>query len=222
MLIVIGETLPLAIAIAFSPFGIVAVVVMLLSSYPRSTSIGFVLGWAAGIAVIGIAGYLLAGLVPESTGTSRFFGPVTLIVLGAASIALAVRQWSGGRRTDETLALPGWMSRIDGLSAARSFLLGAVLAGTKPKNIVLAFGSGVVASTAGLVGAQAVVVLGVFLGVASISIGAPIIAFLVAGDRVHGGLERIRDWMIRHNSAMLGVILLFVGVVLVGLGIRSF
>ncbi len=222
MLIVIGETLPLAIAIAFSPFGIVAVVVMLLSSYPRSTSIGFVLGWAAGIAVIGIAGYLLAGLVPESTGSSRVFGPVTLVVLGAASIALAVRQWSGRRHTNETLSLPAWMSRIDGLSAVRSFLLGAVLAATKPKNIILAFGSGVVASTAGLVGAQAVVVLGVFLSVASISIGAPIIAFLVAGDRVSGGLERIRDWMIRHNSAMLGVILLFVGVVLVGIGLRSF
>ncbi|MDO9590988.1 MAG: GAP family protein, partial [Microcella sp.] len=106
--------------------------------------------------------------------------------------------------------------------AVRSFALGVVLAATKPKNTILAFGSGVAASSAGLVGAEALVVLGVFLGAATVSIGAPVIAFLIAGERVNGGLERVRDWMIRHNSAMLGVILLFVGVVLVGIGLRGF
>lgn len=219
MLGVIGETLPLAIAIAFSPLGIAAVVVMLLSSYPRATSIGFVLGWASGIALVGIAGYLLAGLVPPADNDSRLVGPLTLIVLGALSIGFAARQWRS--RPDDDLDLPGWMTRIDALSAVRSFGLGAVLAATKPKNIILAFGSGVAASTAGVTGAQALVVLGVFLGAASISLGAPVVAFLVAGDRINPGLERLRDWMIRHNSAMLGVILLFVGVLLVGLGIRS-
>ena len=221
MLTVIGETLPLAIAIAFSPFGVVAVVVMLLSSYPRATSIGFVLGWASGIAVVGVAGYLLAELVPDGVGGLTIIGPLTLVVLGSVSIGFAARQWRGRPSADDEVELPGWMSRIDGLSALRSFALGAALAAKKPKNIILAFGSGVAASTAGLVGAQAVVVLGVFLGVSSISLGAPIIAFLIAGERVYGWLESIRDWMIRHNSAMLGVILLFVGVVLVGNGLRA-
>jgi hypothetical protein len=218
---VIGETLPLAIAIAFSPFGIVSVVVMLLSSYPRTTSIGFVLGWASGIAIVGIAGYLLAGLVPEAPDDGRVVGPIALVVLGLLSIGFAVRQWRSRPGADDEGSLPSWMSRIDGLSGFRSFAFGTVLAATKPKNIILAFGSGVAASTAGLVGAQAVIVLGVFLSAASISLGAPVIAFLVAGERVNGGLERIRDWMIRHNSAMLGVIMLFVGVLLVGNGLRG-
>lgn len=221
MLGVIGETLPLAIAIAFSPFGIVAVVVMLLSSYPRATSIGFVLGWAAGVGIIGVAGFLLAGLVPDGDGGRGVVGPLALIALGIVSIALAARQWHGRPSSDDDLVLPGWMSHIDNLSGMRSFSLGVVLAATKPKNIILAFGSGVAASSAGLAGAQALVALGVFLAVASVSIGAPVIAFLIAGERVNGGLELIRDWMVRHNSAMLGAILLFVGVVLVGNGLSS-
>jgi hypothetical protein len=218
---VIGETLPLAIAIAFSPFGIVAVVVMLLSSYPRATSIGFVLGWAAGVAIMGISGFLLAGLVPAGGGGRGVVGPIALIVLGIISIALAAHQWRRRPGADDELILPGWMSHVDNLSALRSFALGLVLAATKPKNIILAFGSGVAASSAGLAGAQALVALGVFLAVASISLGAPVIAFLIAGERVHGGLERIRDWLVRHNSAMLGAILLFVGVVLVGNGLSG-
>jgi len=218
---VIGETLPLAVAIAFSPFGIIAVVVMLLSSYPRATSIGFVLGWAAGVGLIGVSGFLLAGLVPQGAGVRGFVGPLALIALGIVSIALAARQWRSRPKSGDDLVLPGWMSHVDSLSAMRSFSLGLVLAATKPKNIILAFGSGVAASSAGLAGAQALVALGVFLGVASISIGAPVIAFLIAGERVHGGLEHIRDWMVRHNSAMLGAILLFVGVVLVGNGLSG-
>ena len=65
MLIVIGETLPLAIAIAFSPLGIVAVIVMLLSRYPRASSASFVVGWATGIKAVALAGYALAAILPD-------------------------------------------------------------------------------------------------------------------------------------------------------------
>lgn len=223
MLIVIGETLPLAIAIAFSPLGVVAVIVMLLSRYPRASSVGFVLGWAVGVAAIAIAGYVLTRLIPDlSEGSeTRIIAPLALIVLGAVSIALAVRQWRARPAVDDQVELPPWMSRIDGLTAVRSFAFGVVLAATKPKNLILAFGSGVAAASAGIVGAEALIVLGVFLGFASLSIGAPVIAYLVAGDRIRGPLTALREWMVRNNSAMLGVILLFIGVVLIGNGVAG-
>lgn len=222
MLVVIGEALPFAVAIAFSPLGIVSVVVMLLSSYPRASSISFVAGWMAGIAVVAGAGFFFAGLVPDLSGASRFVTPVVLIVAGLASMVFAVRQWLGRPGPDDIVDLPGWMSRIDGLTALRSFVFGAVLAATKPKNIVLAFGTGVGVEAAGLRGAEALIVLAVYLVVASLSIAAPVIAYLIAGDSIAPRLERLREWMIRNNSAMLGVILLFIGVVLVGNGLAGF
>lgn len=94
MLVMIGETLPLAIAIAFSPLAIVAVVV-LLSSHPRASSIGFLLWWAVG--VLAVAGYLLAGLVAEPSDGPRLVAPLALAALGAVSIALAVQQWLAPR-----------------------------------------------------------------------------------------------------------------------------
>jgi len=223
MLIVIGETLPLAIAIAFSPLGIVSVIVMLLSRYPRASSASFVVGWASGITAVALAGYALAALFPDGDEDAprRIAAPLTLIVLGVISIALAVRQWRARPAPDEEVDLPAWMSRIDGLTAVRSFAFGVVLAATKPKNIILAFGAGVAAAAAGLDGAKALVVLAVFLAFASISMGAPVIAYLIAGDRIRGPLLALREWLVRHNSAMLGLILLFLGVVLVGNGIAA-
>lgn len=223
MLIVIGETLPLAVAIAFSPLGIVAVIVMLLSRYPRASSASFVVGWASGITLVAIAGYALAALMPDGgeDAPRRIAAPLTLIVLGVISIALAARQWRARPNADDEVELPAWMSRIDGLTALRSFVFGVLLAATKPKNIILAFGSGVAAAAAGLVGAQAIIVLGVFLAVASISMSAPVIAYLIAGDRIRGALLALREWLVRHNSAMLGLILLLLGVVLLGNGIAA-
>lgn len=223
MLIVIGETLPLAVAIAFSPLGIVAVIVMLLSRYPRASSASFVAGWASGITAVAVAGYALASIIPDLGDGSprRIAAPLTLIVLGTISVALAVRQWRARPAADDDVELPAWMSRIDGLTALRSFAFGALLAATKPKNIILAFGSGVAAAGAGLAGAEALIVLGVFLVVASISMGAPVVAYLIAGDRIRGPLLTLREWLVRHNAAMLGLILLLLGVVLVGNGIAA-
>src|SRR4029453_18692301 len=46
---VIGEILPLAVGIAISPIPIIAAILMLLSPKAKATSVGFLLGWLAGI-----------------------------------------------------------------------------------------------------------------------------------------------------------------------------
>ena len=48
---VIGEILPLAIAVAISPIPIIAAVLMLLSPRARVTSVAFLLGWILGVEI---------------------------------------------------------------------------------------------------------------------------------------------------------------------------
>ena len=68
---VIGEILPLAVGIAISPIPIIAAILMLLSPRAKTTSVGFLLGWLAGI-VIAIALFtLLSSVLPKQDPPAR-------------------------------------------------------------------------------------------------------------------------------------------------------
>jgi hypothetical protein len=220
MLDAIGATLPLAFAIAFSPLAIVSVVVMLLSDHPRATSLGFLAGWFVGIGVITVAGYLLARLVPPRTDLA--VAPLTLLIIGIAFIGLFVWQWRGRPGGEDEITLPSWMAKIEGLTALKSFIFGALFAAGKPKNLLLAIGAGVSVQAADVIGAEAVISLTIFLVIASLSILVPVLGWLVLGERVRQPLEQLREWMVRHNSAIVAVILLLVGVALIGSALTGF
>ncbi|MFY9917249.1 MAG: GAP family protein [Mycobacterium sp.] len=50
---------------------------------------------------------------------------------------------------------------------------------------------------------------------------APILAYVMFGERVDDQLERAKDWMQREHAAVTAVILLVVGVLLAYTGIRA-
>ena len=58
---VIGDLLPLAVGVAISPVPIVAVILMLMSRQAGRTSVGFLMGWVAGIVVVTTVVLLLVG-----------------------------------------------------------------------------------------------------------------------------------------------------------------
>ena len=64
----IGQVLPLAIVVAFSPMPIVAVVLMLVSARARTNGPAFVLGWLLGVGVVG--GIILAVSGPVDASDS--------------------------------------------------------------------------------------------------------------------------------------------------------
>jgi hypothetical protein len=58
---VIGNFLPLALAVAISPIPIIAVILMLLSPKSRTNGAAYLVGWMAGLAVAGIVVTILFG-----------------------------------------------------------------------------------------------------------------------------------------------------------------
>jgi hypothetical protein len=58
---VIGNFLPLALAVAISPIPIIAVILMLLSPKSRTNGPAYLVGWMAGLAVAGIVVTILFG-----------------------------------------------------------------------------------------------------------------------------------------------------------------
>ena len=49
----------------------------------------------------------------------------------------------------------------------------------------------------------------------------PILAYMVAGERVDRQLERLSDWMQREHAVLTAVILVIVGILLLYTGIRA-
>lgn len=220
---VIGEILPLAIGIAISPIPIIAAILMLLSPKAKGTSVGFMLGWIVGILVSVTVFTLLSAVVPSDDGSdSSPIRGIIQVLLGAALVVLAIRQWRSRPKPGEEATLPKWMAAIDSMTAGKAFLLGFLLAAVNPKNLLLGASAGVTIGTSGLdVGSIAVVIV-IFTLIAAASVTIPVVAYLIAAKRMAGPLESLRTWLVHNNATIMAVLLLVIGVVVIGKGIGSF
>jgi threonine/homoserine/homoserine lactone efflux protein len=219
----IGDTLPLAVGIAISPIPIIAAVLMLLSPRARTTSVGFLLGWLLGIVVAVVVFTLLSAIIPASDpdATKPVVGIVE-IVLGVLLLLLALRQWRGRPRNGATASLPAWMNAIDSMTSVRALLLGFILSAVNPKNLLMAVSAGLAIGSASLDVGRSAVVIVVFVVVACCTVALPVLAYLVAADRMRGPLDRLREWLSQNNAVIMAVLLVVIGFVMVGKGIRQF
>jgi threonine/homoserine/homoserine lactone efflux protein len=220
---VIGGILPLALGIAISPIPIIAAILMLLSPKAKGTSVGFMIGWVLGIVVAVVVFTLLASIIPEQdSDASKPIAGWIKIILGAGLLFLALRQWRARPKPGETAALPKWMSAIDSMTTMRGAVLGFLLSAVNPKNLLMAAGAGVIIGTGGLNGGEITLSIVIFTLIAACSVAVPVIAYLVASEKMAAPLEALRGWLVQNNSTVMAVLLLVIGVVMIGKGIGSF
>jgi threonine/homoserine/homoserine lactone efflux protein len=220
---VIGDVLPLAVAVLISPIPVIAAILMLLAPQARAASVGFMAGWLAGIVVALVAFVLLAGVLPDrdDDGSQPVAGTVT-IVLGLLMLLLAVKQWRGRPQPGEEPALPGWMATIDTMTLARALALGFALSALNPKNLLMTASAGVLVGSADLAVGEVAVVVAVFTAIAGASVAVPVIGYLVARDAMTGPLQSLRAWLVHNNATVMAVLLLVIGVTIIGKGLGSF
>jgi hypothetical protein len=213
----IGSSLPLAVGVALSPIPIIAVVLMLTSRRARSNGPAFVIGWLIGLAVIGAIALSVAG----PAGASKSGSPATWvswvkIVLGAALLLVAVRQFRGRPKDSDEAALPKWMASIDTMKPLTVLGLAALLGGVNPKNLLLAVSAGASIAQTGISGADQAIAYAVFALIGTIGVGTPVVIYFVLGERSATMLAALKDWMGRHNAVIMSVLCLVIGVKLIG------
>jgi len=220
---VIGEILPLALGVAISPVPIIAAILMLLSPKARSTSVGFLLGWVLGIVAAVVVFTLLASVLPEADdAASKPIAGTLKIVFGVLLLLLAAKQWRSRPRGETEPVLPRWMEAIDTMTTARGLVLGFLLSGLNPKNLLMGAAAGIAIGSATLTLNGSVVVIALFTVIAASTVAIPVIAYLVASARMAAPLDSMRTWLLHNNSTVMAVLLLVIGVVLIGKGISSF
>jgi threonine/homoserine/homoserine lactone efflux protein len=213
----VTEWLPFAIAIAASPFPVIPVIVLLFTPRPRASSSAFLGGWATGVLVPTAVSVALAEVVEQAEHPPTW-ASWTRIVLGAALLALGVRQWLTRHDRDEA---PAWMRALETADPRRAARTAFLLSAVNPKVLLLAIAGGLAIGTMayGWFGDVAAVIA--FTAVASVSVAVPVVLFVVAGDRMLGPLATVKSWLERNNAALMAVVITVIGIALLLKGFRG-
>ncbi len=218
----IGQSLSFGVGVAISPVPIIAVVLMLATSRGRVNGPAFVLGWVAGLAILGTVVLLVSsGADASSNGAPATWVSVLKIALGAAGLFGAVVEWRGRPKGDAAPALPKWMSAMDQVGAGKALGMGALLSAVNPKNLLITVGAAAGIAQTGISAGEQAVALAVFVLIASLGVGAPVAIFFVMGERAAKLLAEMKDWMGTHNAAIMAVLFLVLGAKLIGDGISG-
>ena len=216
---VIGDLLPVALGVAISPVPIIAVILMLLAPKAKAASVAFMIGWVLGITVVITVTTFLLDPADSSDGGSSTTSAVIKIVIGVLAMLLSVGQWRSRPGPGETAALPAWMAAIDKVTPLKAAGLGALLSGLNPKNLALCIAGGAIIGGADLTTNDTIIALIVFIAIASSTVAIPVLAFLVASERLRGPLDELRVWLTANNATVMSVLLLVIGVAILGKGI---
>lgn len=219
----IGAALPGAVALLVLSFTVVLVVLVLVSTRPPAVAAAFVAGWMVGLgclATITLAAEdLVLGLL-DSGGDNTFTGWIR-IGLALVLVILAARQWRSRLKAGDVAEQPAWITRMATVTTARGFGVGILLGAANPKNAVLVVSglTSVVAVTS-VVGEQVVAAV-VFVVVASLGIGLPVVLRLALGDRATKPLQTAIDALARHNATIMTGVFAVLAVVLLVNGIHG-
>lgn len=216
----IADVLPLAIGVLVSPIPIMAIILMLFSRRAHSNGPAFLLGWVVGLGTVSAIVYAISNGadVSGSSGASDSTSVVKM-VLGGVLVLLGFRRWRKRPAHEEPVPAPRWMAAIDTVTPVRAFALAVALSVVNPKNLILTIGAASTVAQNGVSTGGAVVVLAVFVVVASLSIVAPVVVDLLAGDRAQPMLDTWKGWLEQNDATVMAVLLVVIGVVLFAKGL---
>jgi threonine/homoserine/homoserine lactone efflux protein len=213
----IGQILGSAVGVAISPVPIIAVILMLFSKRANANGLSFLAGWILGLLVAGTV-VLAIDVGASDSGPSTTTGWIK-VAIGVLFVGLGIKQWMGRPSGDEEPSMPAWMASIDSFNAIKSFGLGFLLSAANPKNLGLTIAAMATVGSSSLDSSEEFIVLLVFVGIASLTVAAPVLLNLVLGERAKATLDDAKGWLTENNNTVMAVLFVVLGAKVLGDGI---
>lgn len=218
----IGDTLPFALGVALSPIPIIAVVLMLGTPRARVNGPAFLLGEVVGLAAVGTIVLLVSsGADASDQSKPATWVSILKLVLGVGLLVVALRQWRGRPKGEQTAELPKWMQAIDAFKAPKAAGAGFLLTAVNPKNLILTVGAAAAIAQTGIDSGEQAIALAVFVLIGALGSAIPVALYFFLGARAKHMLDDLQAWMAQHNGAIMAVICLLIGAKLIGDGISG-
>lgn len=214
----LSRLIPLALVIALSPLSIIPAVLVLHAPRPRPSGLAFMAGWLLSLSAMTAVFSAASGGLAFLQGSAPAWSSWVRVALGSALIAFGIYRWATRRRHSE---MPGWMRSLEGVTAARAALFGALLAIVRPEVLLSCTAAGLTIGGPALNATARWTAAAVFVVVAGSSVAVPIVAYAGAGDRLDEPLTRLKNWMDRHTAALVAVVLVLIGLLVLYHGIRA-
>ena len=221
---VIGQLLPTAVGVMLSPLPIVGVILMLLSNKAKVNGPMFLLGWLAGLAIVvgGVVAFVNPDRLNKSSGDPSTLNGVLHLVLGGLLLLLAVKQLKGRPKKGEDPEMPKWMAKMQDASPIFAFGMGAFLSGLNPKNLIFDIAAAAAIVAGDLSNSQQIVAVVIFIILASLTIGIPVLWYLIAGESAKAKLDVLRGYLVQYNWVIMCVLFLVLGAKFIGQALPAF
>lgn len=215
----IGDVLPSAVGILLSPIPIIGVIAVLGTPAARRTGPAFAAGWVVALAAVSTLIVLVAGGADDPDSAAADGVDWLKVAFGVLFLVLALRQWRGRPRAGEDPEPPALLAKIDDMGPRQMFVLGVALAAANPKNLALTAAASATIARYGLDGGGTAVATAVFVVIGSLSVVGPVVAFVVAPERVARPLASVQSFMAEHSAAIMIVLFLVLGTKMLGEGL---
>jgi hypothetical protein len=203
-----AKVLPLAFVMIAGP-QIISAFFFATSDSWKKVSATYVLGAALSISLVTAAAYLLATGTGNNGGEDES-GLTTVDWIVVVLLAFAALHTFRGRGETEP---PKWMGKLQAATPKATFVLGFLLLGFFPSDLVTSFSVGGFLADSGDPWTHVFP----FIGFTLLLLGLPALLVLTLGQRAQTLLPKARDWM-NQNSWIISevVIVFFIVIILTG------
>jgi hypothetical protein len=195
-----AKVLPLAVVMIAGP-QIISAFFFATSASWKKLSASYVFGAAVSISFVVGAAYLVAkGAASSSEESESGLRTIDYVILGL--ILFAMVHNFRGRNTSEP---PKWMGRLQHATPKTALVLGFLLLGFFPSDLVTSV------SVAGFLAHNGDSFLQAlpFIGLTLLLLGSPALGVLLLGSRAQAVLPKVRDWMNANSWIVSEVVLVF-------------
>ena len=203
---------------AASPLAFASTIMVLRSERARLTGTIFAVAFLLGETVVMVI-VLAFGSIGSTEQTSRNTAATVLELLAGLLLivgALRVRKGETVREPGRVGRAQALLDRLARITPAAAFSAGTLLGIGGPKRLTLTIVASATVSAAALATRQTIVMVALYVVVASLLVWAPVALYLVAGTRAREWLATAETWLTSNQRAFATVSLLLFGAILVG------